>query len=407
MLYELYEIGRAHKSGGRLDGLLNLFQYVTVRGGVAACIAILAGLALGGSVIRWLRRRRIRERTEKSDSPRLDEMHRTKSETPTMGGLVILVAVLAAAILCVNWGGLLGGEPVAFCGGYYALLVVSVMVWMGLIGMIDDRMKLLEIRKKGMRLWTKLALQCAVALGASLLLLWLREQPDAWRTAGEGERYRTLLTLPFVRPDTAGGGEKGLPDWLLLDLPRVVFVLFTTVVIVSSTNAVNLADGLDGLAVGCTIFVALAYAVIAYVTGNTGFADALGLPYIRGAGEVAILCAAVAGAGAAFLWFNAHPAEVFMGDTGSLALGGFLGTVAVVVKQEVLLILAGGIFVAEALSVLVQVVSFRVWGKRVFAIAPLHHHFQFKGWPESRIVIRFWIIAGLLALASVATLKVR
>ena len=350
---------------------LRLLRYITFRAAMAAVAAFGLTLLFAPRVIAWLRRKKIGERVEKGDSVRLDEMHRAKNETPTMGGIFMVLAVIGATFLFGRTDSSLLGGATAILGSY------------GLLGFADDYIKLALPGRKGLKGRTKIVVQFAVAIGIGCWLYY-----DAINRPGGSS-----LLLPFFK-----AGQ--------VDLGRF-YPLFVALVIVGSSNAVNITDGLDGLAAGSAAIVALVYAVIAYVTGRSDFSHYLWLPCVEGSGELSILCAALTGACLGFLWFNCHPAQVFMGDVGALPIGGVLGYVAVVTKQEILLVFVGGLFVIEALSVIVQVAVFKTTGRRVFRIAPLHHHFQFAGWPEAKITVRFWILAAMLAFLGLATLKVR
>jgi phospho-N-acetylmuramoyl-pentapeptide-transferase len=295
--------------------------------------------------------------------------HQMKVGTPSMGGLLILGSIVVPVLL---WGDL---------GNRYVQLVLATTLCMGGLGFLDDYLKL--VRREGLGGRYKLTAQVLVGLGVGCVLYFFPLQPE----------FSTQTSVPFlknVNPDLG-----------------ILYILFVAIVITGSSNAVNLADGLDGLAIGLCALAFLAYAGLAYVTGNRIFADYLNILYLRGGGEVTVFCMAAVGAALGFLWYNTHPAEMFMGDTGSLALGGALGAVAVLVKKELLLILIGGVLVAEALSVMIQVSSYRWRRKRVFRMAPLHHHFELMGWPETKIVVRFWIIAALLVMLSLSTIKLQ
>ncbi len=342
----------------------NVFRYITFRSAVAGVTAVLLSFLAGPALIRWLRARQYGQQV-RDDGP---ASHLSKQGTPTMGGLLILLAILGPTLL---WSDLTNG---------YVWLAVAATLGFGMIGLFDDYLKLRHKSSKGLSPRGKLVAQfvLAGAIGATLL----------------GSGFPTVLTVPFFK---AGGPELG---WL--------FLPFAMLVLVGTANAVNFTDGLDGLAIGLTGIVIGTFSLLAYAAGNIVIARYLGTPSIPGAGELAVFALAGVGAALGFLWFNAHPAEVFMGDVGSMALGGAIGTLAVVTKQELLLVLAGGIFVAEALSVILQVGSYRYrGGKRVFRMAPLHHHFELGGWPETKVVIRFWILGILLALSTLATLKLR
>jgi phospho-N-acetylmuramoyl-pentapeptide-transferase len=343
---------------------LNVFRYITFRTAGAAVTALVLSLLLGPWFLRALRRlqwgQAIRE-----EGP---QAHQKKAGTPTMGGLLILTAVVVPTLLWAN------------LTNVYVWVVLGVTVSFGAIGFADDFLKVRKKRNLGLTSRTKFLLQVAVA-GLVGAILW--SQP--W--------YDAQLTFPFFK------------QWVLpLGAAYVPFVIF---ILVGSSNAVNLTDGLDGLAIGVTGIAAGTYAVFTYVAGNRVLADYLQVANVPGVGEVTVFCGALVGASLGFLWFNSHPAEVFMGDVGSLALGGAIGCVAVLAKQELLLGLVGGLFVLEALSVIVQVTSFKLTGKRVLRMAPLHHHFELGGWAESKVIQRFWIVAILFSLAALSTLKLR
>ncbi len=353
---------------------ISLFQFITFRAAMAGLTAFLVCWWFGPRVIAWLKAKRIGERVEKTDSERLAAMHQGKAGTPTMGGVLILMGWFASLALWGRWDNV------------YVVLGVATTLALGLVGAFDDLIKLEAIKRKGLTIREKFML-VAVVSGLTGFLLY-----KAAAYAGR-ESVDLALYFPFFK--------KGILQVGWFYFPWVVLLLM------SCTHAVNLTDGLDGLAAGCVSFALLALAAVSYAAGHLRFAKYLLVPYVPGAGELAVFCLALAGAALGFLWYNCHPADIFMGDTGALALGGALGFVAVVVHQEFLLLMAGGIFVAEAVSVLLQVASFRLTGRRIFKIAPLHHHFQFLNWPEPRVIVRFWIVAALLALASVATLKLR
>jgi phospho-N-acetylmuramoyl-pentapeptide-transferase len=345
----------------------NVFRYLTFRTAYAILTGLLLCLILGPWVIRQLRRYQIGE-TIRENGPK---SHQYKAGTPTMGGLLILMALSLPTIL---WGDLTNR---------YVWLLLSATFAFGAIGFIDDWLKLARLRRQGMRMGEKLLAQIVVACGIAFSIYLYPE--DA--------AVATQITVPFFKEITPNIGA-----WYI---PLIVFIM------VGTCNAVNLTDGLDGLAIGPLIIATFAFTVIAYVAGNAQFANYLLIPYIKGGGEIAIFGGALIGASLGFLWFNAYPADVFMGNVGSLALGGALGTMAVLVKHELILPLVGGIFFIEALSVLLQICSFQLTGRRIFRMAPLHHHFEEKGWKESKVIVRFWIIAIVLALLSLSTLKLR
>lgn len=346
----------------------NVFRYITFRAAMAAITAFLISLALGPTIIRKLRELKWGEKVVKGDSTRLDDLHLHKKDTPTMGGILILSAIVFSTIL---WADILNR--------FIAIALFST-IWLGVTGFIDDYLKQTKIRPKGMKARMKLASQ--VILGVILGFMLIKDSPSNIR-----------LDVPFLKD-------------VSLNLDGF-YILFVALVIAGSSNAVNLTDGLDGLAAGIVVMVAIAFSVLCYVSGNLKFSNYLLIPFIRDSGELTVFCASIIGAGLGFLWFNCYPASVFMGDVGSLALGGAIGTVALLIKKELLLVIVGGIFVVEALSVILQVFSFRLFKKRIFKIAPLHHHFQFMNWQENKVIVRFWIVASLLALFTLVTLKTR
>lgn len=349
----------------------NVFQYITFRAIYATITALLICLFLGKFVIKRLQKLKIGQQI-RDDGP---ETHLKKKGTPTMGGLLIMSSMLISVLLWTRLDTL------------HTFVLIFSMIWFGALGFIDDYLKVTKQRSLGLRGWYKIAIQ---AVGAFIIAYYAY----AWAPGPtDTATSKTALIIPFFknfRPDLG-----------------IFFIPFAMLVIIGASNAVNLTDGLDGLAIGCTTFVAATYAVFSYVTSHKSIAEYLNIVHISASGEVAVFCAALVGTGLGFLWFNCHPAQVFMGDTGSLALGATLGTVAVLIREEVLLVLVGGIFVAEALSVIIQVWSYKTRGKRVFKMAPLHHHFEKIGWSESKVVVRFWIIALILALITLSTLKIR
>jgi len=350
---------------------VSLFKYITFRAAFSAITAFLVGVIIGPTIIRRLRRANVTENVGKKDAEKLVRIHDGKTGTPTMGGLIIGLGVLVAVLL---WGDL---------GNKFVLAALALYIWLAGIGFIDDYIKLAHPTKLGLTKKVKLLAQTAAAVAVADIIYF---------TAAYS--HVSDLALPFFKTVVIPLG--------------VLYVAFAAVVIVGSSNAVNLTDGLDGLAIVCTIMATLAFAVICYIVGHARFAEYLFVWYVPGVGELSVLCAAMIGAGLAFLWFNCHPAEVFMGDTGSLPLGGVLGYAAVAAKQELLLVVVGGVFVVEALSVLWQVLYFRrTGGKRFFLCAPLHHHFEYKKIPETKIVVRFAIVAAVLAAFSLALLKLR
>ena len=347
---------------------LNVFRYITFRTGGAMLTALIVSFVCGPYIIRLLKSYQTEGQPIREDGP---EGHiLTKAGTPTMGGFMILLALVLATLL---WADLRNG---------YIWAALAVTVAFGLIGFFDDYAKVSLNNSKGIPGKLKLLLQIVFALAATI-----------WITSLTSSSLATSLALPFFKS-------------VLIDFGWF-FVVFGILVIVGASNAVNLTDGLDGLAIGPVMIAASVFAIISYLVGNSIFSDYLQVHYVPGAGELTVFCGALVGAGLGFLWFNAPPAMVFMGDTGSLSMGAALGSVSVVTKHELVLVIVGGLFVLETASVIVQVVSFKLTGKRVFQMAPLHHHFEKKGWAEPTIVIRFWIIAMILALAGLATLKLR
>lgn len=376
-------------------GFLRVFQYLTFRAIMAAMTALVIGLFAGPWVIRRLRELKIGQPVRGYAM----ETHLSKSGTPTMGGVLILLAIAFSTVL---WADL---------GNRFVWIVMIVTLGFGAIGWADDWRKVVRKDPEGMRSREKFMWQTLIGVSVSLFLLF---------SISESNNYRVLqLMFDWVRSgfqvDLPSSSGLMVPFFKQISYPLGVwgFVVLTFLVIVGSSNAVNLTDGLDGLAIMPVVMVGSALGLFAYVTGNKVYSDYLFLPHIAGAGELMVFCAAMLGAGLAFLWFNAHPAEVFMGDVGALALGGALGTIAVIVRQEIVLAIMGGIFVVEALSVMLQVSYFRYTkkrygtGQRLFKMAPLHHHFEKNGWRETQVVVRFWIITMLLCLAGLATLKLR
>ena len=356
-----------------LFGPLRLFRYLTLR----AAFAGLTGLGIGFLIGPWLfaRLRLLRAkqslRTE-DEVGELANLHASKAQTPTMGGLMICMAVTVSAVL---WA-----RPNVY-------VYTALVVYWGLtvIGFLDDYLKISKKNSRGLPGRWKLFGQASLTATALLMLLSFPESADKMRE----------LWVPFYK------------NVLYSEMPLVALVPFLFLILSGSSNAINLTDGVDGLAIGCTVTVALAYAIMAYAAGNAIIADYLFISFIPGAGELAVVCSALLGASLAFLWYNSHPAEVFMGDTGSLALGGLIGMIAFMVHQPFTLIIVGGIFVMEAMSVILQVGSFKLRQKRIFKMSPIHHHFEFKGWHENKVVIRFWILSLIFAMAGLATLKLR
>ncbi len=344
----------------------NVFSYLTMRAILSTLTALLIAIIIGPKMIRALQRMQIGQ-TVRDDGP---ESHLSKAGTPTMGGLLILAAIVASVLL---WADLTNR---------YVLVTLTVVIGYGIIGFIDDYRKVIRKDSKGLIARWKYFWQSLIALGVALYLYTTASSPA-----------ETSLLVPFFKDV--------FPQLGLFFVAVVYFAL------VGTSNAVNLTDGLDGLAIVPTILVAGALAIFAYVTGNTNFASYLNIPFIPLTGELVIVCTAIVGAGLGFLWFNTYPAQVFMGDVGSLALGGTLGVLAVLVRQEIVLIIMGGVFVIETLSVILQVGSYKLRGQRIFRMAPIHHHYELKGWPEPRVIVRFWIISLILVLVGLATLKLR
>ena len=348
--------------------VLNVFRYITFRTGGAVITALLFVFLFGQNIIDRLRLLQGKGQPIRTDGPKTHII--AKAGTPTMGGLMILSGMLVSTLLWAN-----PTNP-------YVWVVLWVTLGFGLVGFYDDYLKVTKQSHEGIRVRTRLIIEACIAGLACFALVRLGHAP-----------FSTSLVFPFLKE-------------LVLNLGWF-FVLFAMFVIVGAGNAVNLTDGLDGLAIVPVMIAAASFGMISYLSGNTVFADYLQIHYVSGTGELSVLCGAVLGAGLGFLWFNAPPASIFMGDTGSLALGGMLGAVAVATKHEIVLAVIGGLFVLEAVSVIVQVVSYKLTGKRVFKMAPIHHHFEQLGWTEPQIVIRFWIVAVVLALAGLSTLKLR
>jgi len=356
-----------------LFGPLRLFRYLTLRAAFAGLTAMLVGFLVGPWLFAKLRLLRARQSLRgKDEVGELAGLHAGKAQTPTMGGLMICLSVSVSAVL---WD-----RPNVYV--YTALLVYLGLT---LIGFLDDYLKVAKRNSAGLPGRWKLAGQALLTALALVLLLSFPESADRMRE----------LWVPFYK------------EVLVERMPLVFLAPFLFLILAGSSNAINLTDGVDGLAIGCTVTVALAYAIMAYAAGNIIIADYLFISYIPGAGELGVVCGALLGASLAFLWYNSHPAEVFMGDTGSLALGGLIGMIAFMVHQPLTLIIVGGIFVMEAASVILQVGSFKARKKRIFRMAPVHHHFELKGWHENKVVIRFWILSLIFAMAGLATLKLR
>lgn len=360
MLYYLFDNLADSISG------FNVFRYLTFRVILSALTALVVALLIGPWMIRMLDRLQVGQQIRDSGP----ESHQAKAGTPTMGGALILAAVCSSTLL---WSDL---------GNRYVWVVFLVTLSFGLVGLVDDYLKVRNRRSKGLSGIAKLAGQSLVGIVLALYLYKTATSPD-----------QLLYIIPFTKSTVVDLG--------------LFFMVATYLVVVGTSNAVNLTDGLDGLAILPTVMVGGALGLFSYLAGHQVFAGYLDIPYVQGVGEVAIFCGSIVGAGLGFLWFNTYPAQVFMGDVGALALGAALGVVAVLARQELVLAIMGGVFVMEALSVIVQVASFQLTGKRVFQMAPIHHHFELKGWPEPRVIVRFWIITFVLVLIGLASLKIR
>ncbi len=358
MLYYLFTSLSTRYSG------FNVFRYITFRAAMAALLSLLISFLLGPWLIRVLTEKQIGQQI-RDDGP---ASHATKAGTPTMGGALIILALLISTLMLADITNL------------YVLLALIATVGTGVVGFADDYLKLTRKNSKGLPPRAKLLGQLGIAF---LVAVALYEHP----------KINTEIAFPFIKT-------------LRLDL-GVFYIPFAMLVIVGASNAVNLTDGLDGLAIGPVMVAAAAYAVVAYATGHLKFAEYLQIPYVAGVGELTVFCAAVVAAGLGFLWYNAYPAQMFMGDVGSLSLGAALGIVAVMTKNEILLVIIGGVFVMEALSVIFQVASYKIRRKRVFLMAPIHHHYELKGWKEPQIIVRFWILSIIFAVIGLSTLKLR
>ncbi len=343
----------------------NIFQYITFRAAYAALTALALSLLFGPALIRKLKALKLGE-SIREDGPK---SHHAKSGTPTMGGILLLGSLLVSALLWMDLGNL------------YTWIVLLATVGFGVIGLTDDFLKKFRPGSRGLTARFKFTAQTLLSLGIVLLLYFHHGEQTA------------LLYIPFLKKAVVDLG------WL--------YIPFATLLLVGYSNGVNLTDGLDGLAAGLVIMVALTLAVLCYLAGRADYAAYLQIPFVKGSWELAVYSLALVGAAVGFLWFNSHPAEIMMGDTGSLALGGVVGVVSLVIKKEILLFLLGGVFVLEVLSVAIQVASFKLTRKRVFKMAPLHHHFELLGWPESKVVTRFWILGGLFAILGLSTLKIQ
>ena len=361
-----------HRLSDQIGGF-NVFFYVTFRAVAAAVTAFVVCLIFGNYVIRKLTALKLGQPIRQAaEVHRLAELHGGKQGTPTMGGVLIIGAVFIASLL---WA-----RP----DNRFVWLVLFSMLYLGALGFADDYLKVAKKKSAGVSGRIKLVFQIALALVVTAVFL----------TSPLLEVQARSLYVPFFKSPVVTN-----MSWFT--------ILFFAVVIVGSSNAVNLTDGLDGLAIGCTVTVAFAYALLSYAAGNFRIAEYLQVPFYPFTGELTVVCAALVGAGLGFLWFNCYPAKVFMGDTGSLAIGGMIGVVAICCKQELLLMVVGGVFVIEAVSVILQVISFQLTGRRIFAMSPIHHHFELVGWKENTVIVRFWILSGVFALVGLATLKLR
>ena len=346
----------------------NVFKYITFRAAMASLTAFLISLVFGPFIIKWLKTLNFGQNIRREHMESIYDLHKHKQGTPTMGGLLIILAITLSTFL---W---------ADIANRYILLALVSFLWLGLVGFTDDYIKVIKKRNLGLTPLMKLLSQVVLGLLIAFYVMIFTPIP-------------TVLSVPFLKHFALNLGA--------------FYILFVILVLTSASNAVNLTDGLDGLAIGCTIIASLSYSILSYITGNFKFSDYLNIFYLPGAGELSVFCASMVGAGLGFLWFNSYPADVFMGDTGSLAIGGGIGVVAIFIKKELLLFLVGGIFVIEALSVVLQIIWFKLTKKRLFLMSPVHHHFQLLGWSENKITIRFWIIAIVMALFSLSTLKLQ
>ena len=361
MLYFLYPLKE-------LSIVFNLFRYITFRSAGASVTAFLICLWLGPRMIEWLKTMKATANQKREHAASIHGFFAHKGSVPTMGGLLVVASVVFSILL---WGNLTNR---------FVWLLLAVVIWFGAVGFLDDWIKLRSQSSRGLSSLTKLMGQLLMGLA---LGLYLYTDPgfDKW------------LYFPLIKKGALYLG--------------FFFIPFVVLVLVGSSNALNLTDGLDGLAIGCALFTTGAFAIISYLVGRVDFSTYLNIPYVPEAGEITVFCSALVGASAGFLWFNSYPAEVMMGDTGSLSLGGVLGAIAVLTKKEMVLVIVGGIFVWEALSVILQVASFKLFKRRIFLMSPFHHHLQLKGWPESKVTVRLWIIALVLAVVGLSTLKVR
>lgn len=362
MLYNLlYPLSESYS-------VFNIFKYITFRAAMAAITTFFISIFLGKRITNILKKLKVQENIRKEGFKELYDIQHHKQGTPTMGGLFIVLSVLFATFL---WANILNK---------YIMLTLFAFFSLAVLGFVDDFIKLNKKYPKGLSMSTKFSGQLIIGLALGLILFFDKDISKS-------------IYFPFFKN-------------LVINL-GIFYIPFVILVVCGSSNAVNFTDGLDGLAVGCTIMTALTFCVLSYIVGHARFSHYLFIDFIPQAGELTVFCAALVGAGMGFLWFNCFPASVFMGDVGSLAIGGAIGIVSILIKKEVLLVIAGGVFVIEALSVIIQIITFRLWKKRFFRMAPLHHHFQMRGIPESKIIIRFWIISAILAIATLMTLKIR
>ena len=346
----------------------NVFKYITFRAAMAGITTFLLCLIFGPYFINKLRQMKIKEVAKRRDAPTLDQFVESKEGTPTMGGIFVIGSILLSVLL---WSDVMN---------VYIILTFVTCLYLAVLGFIDDYIKLTNPKKRGLSKRTKLIWEILLGCFIGSYVYFNPNTP-------------TSLDVPFLKSGAVYLG--------------VFYIPFAALVVIGTSNAVNLTDGLDGLAIGCVMIVTMTLAVLSYMTGNLNFANYLLIPFINGTGELTVFCGAMLGASLGFLWFNCFPATVFMGDTGSLSLGGTLGVISVLIKKELLLFLLGGIFVIECVSVIMQVASFKLTGKRIFKMAPFHHHLQLSGWKESKIIIRLWIVAIILAILTLATLKIR
>lgn len=346
----------------------NVFKYITFRSGMAAITSFVICVLVIPFFIKCMQSLKAGQYIRTEHVGEIYDLHKSKQGTPTMGGLVILAAVIVSTLL---WGRV---------DNDYIIMALGGMTWLGIVGIIDDILKIHNKSSNGLGAWYKMGAQVLLALIIGMFVM-------------SNKYLGADLYLPFLKNAVVNLGS--------------FYIIFILAVIVGSSNAVNLTDGLDGLATGCVVFITLTYSLICYVTGRADISGYLHLLYVPGSGELTVFCAALAGASLGFLWYNGHPATVFMGDTGSLSLGGAIAIVSVMVKKEILLLIVGGVLVVETMSVILQVLSFKTRGKRVFLMSPIHHHFEKKGWHESKITVRFWIVGSVLALLGLMAMKVR